>query len=154
MKLDGKKAPPFNLEGTDGTTHSLADYKGKRVILYFYPKDDTPGCTKESCGFRDNHTLIMKEGAVIFGVSRDRIESHHKFKKKYSLPFVLLSDPDLKTMKAYGAFGKKMMYGKEVEGVIRSTVVIGPDGMVEKHWAKVPKAADHPDNVLAYLQDP
>ena len=73
MKLDGKKAPPFNLEGTDGTTHSLADYKGKRVILYFYPKDDTPGCTKESCGFRDNHKLIMKEGAVIFGVSRDRI---------------------------------------------------------------------------------
>ncbi len=149
--LEGKKAPEFKLEGSDGKTHQLGDYVGKTLILYFYPKDDTPGCTKEACGFRDLNREIIKKGAVILGVSRDNKESHAKFIEKFDLPFVLLSDPDATMMTRYGAFGKKMMYGKEVEGVIRSTVVIGPDGTILKHWAKVPKAESHPEQVLAVL---
>ena len=149
--LEGKKAPEFKLEGSDGKTHQLSDYAGRTLILYFYPKDDTPGCTKEACGFRDRNREIIKKGAVILGVSRDNKESHTKFIEKFNLPFVLLSDPDAKMMTRYGAFGKKMMYGKEVEGVIRSTVVIGPDGKIIKHWAKVPKAESHPEQVLAVL---
>lgn len=148
---EGKKAPAFKLAGSDGRTHSLADYTGKRVVLYFYPKDDTPGCTKEACGFRDVHDRLSDEEVVVLGVSRDSVESHQRFIEKYNLPFVLLADPDAKVMTAYGAFGKKMMYGKEVQGVIRSTVVIGPDGRVEKHWAKVPKAEAHPEKVLESL---
>lgn len=150
-KLEGKKAPDFVCEGSDGKTHALKDYAGKTVVLYFYPKDDTPGCTKEACGFRDLNKEILKTGAVILGVSRDSVASHKKFIAKYKLPFVLLSDPDTVMMTRYGAFGKKMMYGKEVEGVIRSTVIIGPDGKVIKHWAKVPKAETHPESVLATL---
>jgi len=149
--LEGKKAPAFTLQGSDGKKHSLKDYTGKTVVLYFYPKDDTPGCTKEACGFRDLNKDILKKGAVILGVSRDDSASHDKFIAKYKLPFVLLSDPEGKMMEAYGAYGKKMMYGKEVVGVIRSTVIIGPDGKVIKHWAKVPKAESHPEHVLAAL---
>lgn len=149
--LENKKAPAFSLQGSDGKTHTLADYAGKKVVVYFYPKDDTPGCTKEACGFRDLHQDIQKKGAVILGISRDDKASHKQFIDKYTLPFVLLSDPDLRVMKAYGAYGKKMMYGKEVEGVIRSTVLIGPDGTVIKHWRKVPKAETHPEHVVAAL---
>src|SRR5678809_967909 len=121
---EGKAAPAFTLEGPGGKRVSLADYAGKDVILYFYPKDDTPGCTKEACGFRDSWKDIQKLGAVVVGVSPDTGASHEKFAAKYKLPFPLLSDPDKKTMTAYGAFGEKMMYGKKVTGVIRSTVWI------------------------------
>ena len=150
--LEGKKAPAFSLEGNDGKTHSLEDYKGKTVVLYFYPKDNTPGCTKEACGFRDLNPSFKKKNVVVFGVSKDSIESHNKFAEKFKLPFVLLSDPKLEVMKKYGAFGKKMMYGKEVQGTIRSTVVIDPKGEVIKHWTIVKKAEEHPNEVLVYLK--
>jgi peroxiredoxin Q/BCP len=151
MNLDGKKAPPFNLEGNDGKKHSLDDYKGKTVVLYFYPKDSTPGCTKEACGFRDLSPALKKKNVVVLGVSKDSIASHDKFAEKYKLPFVLLSDPNADVMKKYGAFGKKLMYGKEVQRTIRSTVVIGPKGDVLKHWPTVKKAEKHPEEVLAFF---
>jgi len=151
--LEGKKAPAFTLEGNDGKKHSLEDYRGKTVVLYFYPKDDTPGCTKEACGFRDMGSALEKSGAVVLGVSKDSIDSHNKFAQKYKLPFVLLSDPKTEVMKKYGAFGKKMMYGKPVQGTIRSTVVIGPKGDVIKHWLTVKKAETHPDEVVAFLKE-
>ena len=150
--LEGKSAPDFTLEGNDGKQHSLGDYKGKTVVLYFYPKDNTPGCTKEACGFRDLGTSLKKGGAVVLGVSKDSIDSHNKFAGNYKLPFTLLSDPKAEVMKKYGAFGKKMMYGKEVQGTIRSTVVIGPKGDVIKHWPTVKKAEEHPKEVLEFLQ--
>jgi len=150
--LEGKKAPAFSLEGSDGKKHSLEDYKGRTLVLYFYPKDDTPGCTKEACGFRDLDALLKKSNAVVLGVSKDGIESHKKFAAKYKLPFTLLSDPQAEVMKKYGAFGKKMMYGKTVEGTIRSTVVIGPKGDILKHWATVKKTEAHPGEVLAHLK--
>lgn len=152
MNLEGKKAPAFSLDGNDGKKHSLEDYQGKTVILYFYPKDNTPGCTKEACGFRDLNAPLKKSGAVVLGVSKDSIESHNKFAGNYKLPFTLLSDPKAEIMKKYGAFGKKMMYGKEVQGTIRSTVIIGPKGDVIKHWPTVRKADVHPDEVMAFLK--
>jgi len=150
--LEGKKAPAFSLEGSDDKKHSLADYAGKTVVLYFYPKDDTPGCTKEACGFRDLGVSLKKSGAVVLGVSKDSIESHKKFAAKYKLPFTLLSDPNVEVMKKYGAFGKKLMYGKPVQGTIRSTVVIGPKGDVIKHWSTVKKAEAHPEEVLSFFK--
>ena len=149
---EGKKAPAFTLEGSDGKTHKLSDYKGQSVVIFFYPKDNTPGCTKEACGFRDYQAELKKAGVAVLGVSKDSLKSHDKFVEKYDLNFPLLSDPDLDMLKAYDAFGKKMMYGKEVQGTIRSTVLIGADGKVVKHWSKVKKAADHPDEVLAFIQ--
>ena len=122
------------------------------MILYFYPKDDTPGCTKEACGFRDDWKDLQKLGAVVLGVSADDAASHQKFRTKYKLPFPLLSDPDRKVMEKYGAYGEKMLYGKKTVGVIRSTVWIGPDGKVKKHWARVASAEKHPDQVLAQLK--
>jgi peroxiredoxin Q/BCP len=151
--LEGKKAPRFELTGSDGKTHSIEEYRGKTVVLYFYPKDNTPGCTKEACGFRDLQKSFAKAGAVVLGVSKDSIASHGRFIRDLGLPFALLSDPDAAVMKAYGAWGEKTMYGKKVTGVIRSTVVIGPDGKVLEHWLPVRKAADHPAEVLAYLKD-
>jgi peroxiredoxin Q/BCP len=149
--LEGKKAPPFSLQGSDGKKHSLADYQGKTVVLYFYPKNNTPGCTKEACGFRDLNASLKRSGTVVLGVSRDSIESHGKFGALYKLPFTLLSDPNAEVMKKYGAFGKKMMYGKEVQGTIRSTVVIDPRGEVIKHWTTVKKAEEHPQAVFDFL---
>jgi thioredoxin-dependent peroxiredoxin len=151
--LERKKAPAFSLEGSDGKKHSLADYAGKTVVLYFYPRDDTPGCTKEACGFRDLGASLKKSNTVVLGVSKDSIDSHKKFAGKYKLPFTLLSDPQLEVMKKYGAFGKKLMYGKTVEGTIRSTVVIGPKGEVIKQWPTVKKAENHPQEVLAFLTE-
>src|SRR5262245_16297352 len=149
---EGKAAPAFTLPDQDGKKISLKDLAGKNVILYFYPKDDTPGCTKEACGFRDGWKELQKLGAVVLGVSADSGESHKKFISKYKLPFTLLSDTDRKVMEKYGAWGEKMMYGKKTVGVIRSTVWIGPDGKVKKHWARVPKADAHPEKVLEALK--
>jgi peroxiredoxin Q/BCP len=149
---EGKAAPAFTLTDGDGKEVSLADFRGKDVILYFYPKDDTPGCTKEACGFRDQWSKLGKLKAVVLGVSADDAASHRKFRTKYRLPFPLLSDPGRTVMKKYGAYGEKVLYGKKTVGVIRSTVWIGPDGKVKKHWARVPKAETHPDVVLAALE--
>ena len=144
----GEPAPPFTLEDGSGRRVSLADYAGRNVVLYFYPKDDTPGCTKEACGFRDAWAEIQDLGVTVLGVSPDDTASHRRFAEKYRLPFPLLSDPERKVMKAYGAFGEKTSYGRKVEGVIRSTVWIGPDGKVRKHWPRVADAAEHPHQVL------
>ena len=152
--LAGKKAPPFSLEGNEGRKHSLEDYRGKTVVLYFYPKDNTPGCTKEACGFRDLQRSLDKSGAVVLGMSKDSVDSHRKFADKFKLPFVLLSDPKTEVMKKYGAWGKKVMYGKAVEGTIRSTVVIGPNGEVVQHWPTVKQAQSHPEEVLEFLKKP
>ena len=151
MSLEGKAAPPFTLAGSDGKTHSLQEYAGKTVVIYFYPKDNTPGCTKEACGFRDMNQHLEQLGIVLLGVSKDSLKSHDKFIADFDLPFVLLSDPDMQMMKAYGAYGEKVMYGKKTEGVIRSTVVVGPDGKVVRHWPKVAKAETHPAEVLEFL---
>jgi len=150
--VEGKPAPAFKLAGPGGKQVTLADYAGKHVILYFYPKDDTPGCTKEACGFRDAWKDIQKLGAIVLGVSADSEASHAKFAAKYRLPFPLLSDPGRKVMTQYGAYGEKTMYGKKTMGVIRSTVWIGPDGNVRKHWARVANAEEHPDRVLEALR--
>ena len=152
MSLEGKQAPAFELAGSDGRMHSLTEYAGKTVVIYFYPRDNTPGCTKEACGFRDHHQTLEGLNAVVLGVSKDSLESHDKFITDFKLPFVLLSDPDAKMMTAYGAFGEKVMYGKKTTGTIRSTVVVGPNGKVVRHWTKVAKAESHPADVLAFLQ--
>ena len=149
--LENKKAPDFSLPGSDGKTHSLKDYAGKKLVVYFYPKDDTPGCTKEACGFRDDFTKLKKMGVAILGVSRDSVASHQKFINKFKLPFVLLADEDTKVMQSYGAWGEKLMYGKPVMGTIRSTVVIDEKGKVIKHWAKVSNAEEHPEDVHDYI---
>ncbi|MGH7390510.1 MAG: thioredoxin-dependent thiol peroxidase [Candidatus Rokuibacteriota bacterium] len=149
---EGRKAPNFTLRDAAGKDVSLADFKGKHVVVYFYPKDDTPGCTREACGFRDLSRELGRAGVVVLGVSPDGAASHAKFSDKYELPFTLLSDPDRKVMQAWGAYGDKMMYGKKVKGVIRSTVWIGPDGIVRKHWARVRDAARHPEEVLAAVR--
>jgi peroxiredoxin Q/BCP len=151
--LEGQKAPAFKLAGNDGKKHSLEDYRGKTIVLFFYPKDNTPGCTKEACGFRDRSPQMKKSGIVVMGVSKDSIDSHNKFAEKFELPFVLLSDPKAEVMKKYQAFGKKMMYGKTVEGTIRSTVIIGPQGDILKHWPAVKKAEEHPNEVMAFLKE-
>jgi peroxiredoxin Q/BCP len=149
---EGKVAPAFTLKNAEGNKVSLKTFRGKDVIVYFYPKDDTPGCTKEACGFRDLWKDIQQIGVVLLGVSPDDAESHRKFAQKYTLPFTLLCDPDKKMMTKYGAWGEKTLYGKTTTGVIRSTVWIGADGKVRKHWKRVAKAADHPQKVLQALK--
>jgi peroxiredoxin Q/BCP len=149
---EGKKAPQFTLKDGAGRSVSLADFSGKDVVVYFYPKDDTPGCTKEACGFRDGWRELQELGAVVLGVSPDGAIAHQKFAVKYKLPFPLLSDPDKAVMEKYGAWGEKLMYGKKVIGVIRSTVWIGKDGKVRKHWRRVAKAEAHPAEVIAALR--
>lgn len=149
---EGQAAPAFTLADQDGNKISLEDFRGQDVVVYFYPRDDTPGCTKEACGFRDLWDDIQAAGAVILGISPDGATAHQQFIDKYDLPFTLLSDPDKKVMTKYGAFGDKIMYGKKTQGVIRSTVWIGPNGKVRKHWKRVAKAADHPTKVLESLR--
>lgn len=149
---EGKPAPDFTLADTEGNQVSLSDFSGKPVVVYFYPKDDTPGCTKEACGFRDLWGEIEATGAVVLGVSPDDGASHRKFIDKYELPFTLLSDPDKQMMEAWGAWGEKNMYGKKTVGVIRSTVLVDAGGSVKKHWRRVSKAADHPAKVLEVIQ--
>ena len=153
MLQAGDAAPDFTLSGPEGRTVSLADLAGKHVILYFYPRDDTPGCTKEACGFRDAWDDLQALGAIVIGVSPDASASHARFAEKYGLPFQLLSDPDHEVMEAYQAYGEKTMYGKKVTGVIRSTVWIGPDGKVRRHWARISDAGAHPVQVLAALRE-
>jgi len=149
---EGKAAPAFTLKDAADNKVSLKDFRGKNVIVFFYPKDDTPGCTKEACGFRDLWGEIQGLDTVVLGISPDGGASHQKFAEKYSLPFTLLSDPDRQVMTRYGAFGEKTMYGKKTVGVIRSTVWVGPDGKVRRHWKRIAKAADHPAKVLEVLQ--
>ncbi|GFO54072.1 peroxiredoxin [Geomonas sp. Red276] len=152
MLQEGQKAPDFELEGSDGKKHTLKEYAGKLVVLYFYPRDNTPGCTSEAVAFRMLKPEFDQLGAVLVGVSKDSLKAHGKFIADHQLNFTLLSDPDAAVMTAYGAFGEKVMYGKKTTGIIRSTVVIAPDGTVVKHWAKVPKAAEHPDKVLEFVK--
>ena len=150
----GKKAPAFRAKDQDGKARSLGEFAGQWVVLYFYPKDDTPGCTTEACEFTDGIAKFTKMDAVVFGCSADSEERHQKFIAKYKLKVTLLSDPDHAVMEKYGAWGEKTMYGKKVTGVIRSTVLIDPKGKVAHHWAKV-QAKGHADKVrekLAELQ--
>lgn len=148
----GKKAPAFRLPDQDGKNHSLADYAGQWLVLYFYPKDDTPGCTTEACDFSNGIKKFEKLSAAVLGCSGDDAEKHKKFIAKYKLKIDLLSDPSHAVMTKYGAWGEKVMYGKKVTGVIRSTVIIDPEGKVAKHWKKV-KAAGHAEAVQAALTD-
>lgn len=149
----GDAAPPFTLRDSTGREVSLEDFAGRHVVLYFYPRDDTPGCTKEACGFRDAWEELQALGVLVLGVSADDAASHRRFAEKYRLPFPLLSDPDRSVMTAYGAYGDKLMYGKKVRGVIRSTAWIGPDGRIRRHWARVANAEQHPGKVLQAVRD-
>ncbi len=150
MLTEGMMAPDFTLEADGGGELSLADMRGKSVVLYFYPKDDTPGCTTEACNFRDDYSEITVAGAVVIGISPDSIQSHDRFKLKYSLPFHLLSDPDHQVAELYGVWGEKKMFGRTYMGVIRSTFVIDPEGKVVKAFRKV-RVKGHSEKVLAAL---
>jgi thioredoxin-dependent peroxiredoxin len=153
MLQPGDHPPPFTLSDSHGRKVSLADFAGRHVVLYFYAADDTPGCTREACGFRDAWDQLRELGVVLLGVSADDAESHRRFAAKHRLPFSLLSDPGHEVMRSYGAYGEKTLYGKKVLGVIRSTVWIGPDGRVRRHWGRVTNAAEHPAKVVAALRD-
>jgi peroxiredoxin Q/BCP len=143
----GEKAPAFKAVDQDGNIHSLTDYSGKKLVLYFYPKDDTPGCTAEACNLRDNYALLVKKGYKILGVSADDERSHKKFIEKYVLPFPLLADKDKNILKAYGAWGKKKLYGKEYDGILRTTFVISEKGIIEKIFTKV-DTKNHTEQIL------
>ena len=151
LKLkEGDPAPTFTVETSGGGKLSLADYLGKNVILYFYPKDDTPGCTKEACAFRDGYADFKKRGAVVLGVSTDPVKAHDKFVKKFDLPFTLLADVDKKIVEAYGVWGEKVFMGRKYLGVHRVTFLIGPDGVIKHIWPKV-KPEEHVAEVLAAI---
>lgn len=151
LKLaEGDVAPTFTTATDGGGTASLSDYKGKNIILYFYPKDDTPGCTKEACAFRDHFAAFKKKGAVVLGVSVDPVKAHDKFVEKYKLPFTLLADVDKKIVEAYGVWGQKTFMGRKYLGVHRVTFLIGTDGKIKKIWPKV-KPEEHAEEVLAAL---
>lgn len=143
----GTKAPNFTLPDQNGEMHSLEDYTGQKVILYFYPKDNTAGCTKQACGFAERYPQIQEKGAVVLGVSKDSVKSHKNFEEKYSLPFTLLSDPEHKVLEMYGAWGEKKNYGKVSMGTIRTTYLIDEEGTIIKAMGKV-KAADNPAQML------
>ena len=150
MLKEGSKAPAFSLMSDNGEKIKLADYKGKTVVLYFYPKDLTPGCTQQACDFRDNFADFKKHKTVIFGVSRDPAERHAKFKDKYDLNFPLLADEDGKVCEAYGVWKEKSLYGRKFMGIERTTFVIGPDGKIQKIYPRV-KVKDHVKSVLGSL---
>lgn len=151
MIEEGKLAPSFSLIDQDGKTHSVKDYLGKKIVLYFYPKDNTPGCTKEACNFRDDFNLFKKKDAVIFGVSADSVKSHKNFSEKFSLPFPLLSDESKKMIEAYGVWKEKSMYGKKYMGIERTTVIIDEKGKIKKIFPKV-KVEGHTEEVLEALK--
>jgi peroxiredoxin Q/BCP len=148
---EGQKAPDFKAETDGGETVSLADFSGKHVVLYFYPKDDTPGCTIEACNFRDNLGVLQNEGAVVLGISLDDVDSHQKFRDKFELTFPLLADPDHAVADAYGVYGQKEFRGHQYLGVDRATFLIGPDGTLEKVWPAVDPNG-HALEVLEFLK--
>ncbi len=148
----GSPAPPFSLPSDAGRSVSLEDYKGKWVVLYFYPKDNTPGCTREAIAFEQAAAKLQRKGAVVLGVSRDSLASHCNFKDKHGLRFPLLSDPTAEVHKCYGAFGDKTMYGKKITGALRTTALIGPDGRLARLFSNV-KVDGHADAVLAAIDD-
>ncbi|OGI60718.1 hypothetical protein A2641_01865 [Candidatus Nomurabacteria bacterium RIFCSPHIGHO2_01_FULL_37_25] len=150
MKL-GDMAPVFSLPDQNGKTHNLSDYKGKWVLLYFYPKDDTPGCTKEACGVRDAFPKFKKMNAVVFGVSADLVVKHKKFTEKYTLPFILLSDENKDIIKKYGVWAKKKFMGREYMGILRTSFLINPKGEIAKIYEQV-KPEKHAEEVLKDLQ--
>ena len=152
MSLEvGKAAPDFESKDQNGNSVKLSDFRGKKVVLYFYPKDMTPGCTQESCDFGESFSALKKLGAVVLGLSRDSVESHEKFKSKYRLPFSLLSDSDGKVCEKYGVWKEKSMYGKKYMGIERTTFLIGPDGKISKIYPKV-KVKGHVAEVLKDLK--
>ncbi|MSR82467.1 MAG: thioredoxin-dependent thiol peroxidase [Candidatus Latescibacteria bacterium] len=150
MTQIGKKAPAFSLANAQGQAVKLADFRGKKVVLYFYPKDDTPGCTKESCDFRDAQAPLKKAGAVVMGISPDSVESHQRFRDKFGLGFLLLADPEHLALEAYGVWKEKSMYGRKFMGVERSTFLIDEQGLLIEEWRKV-KVEGHVEEVLASL---
>ena len=146
----GTKAPSFQLPDQDGEMHTLEEYRGKKVILYFYPKDNTSGCTKQACGFWERYPQFKEKGAVVLGVSKDSVASHKKFQEKYGLPFTLLSDTDLVAIKAYDVWQEKKNYGKVYMGIVRTTYLIDEEGKIAKAFDKV-KAAENPGQMLEEL---
>ena len=146
----GTKAPDFSLPDQNGNVHTLEEYRGKKVILYFYPKDNTPGCSKQACGFGELYPQFVEKGAVVLGVSKDSVASHKRFEEKYGLPFTLLSDTELSCIQAYDVWKEKKMYGKVSMGVVRTTYLIDENGIIEKAYDKV-KAADNPAQMLGEL---
>ena len=146
----GTKAPDFTLPDQNGNMHSLSEYRGKKVILYFYPKDNTAGCTKQACGFAERYPQFMEKGAVVLGISKDSVASHKKFEEKYGLPFTILSDPELVAIQAYDVWQEKKNYGKTYMGVVRTTYLIDENGKIVKAFDKV-KAADNPEQMLGEL---
>ena len=146
----GTVAPDFTLPDQNGNTHSLADYRGKKVVLYFYPKDNTAGCTKQACGFGELYPQFTEKGAVVLGVSKDSVASHKKFEEKYGLPFTLLSDPEKTVIQAYDVWKEKKNYGKVTMGVVRTTYLIDENGVIVRAYDKV-KAADNPAQMLGEL---
>ncbi|MBU1010888.1 MAG: thioredoxin-dependent thiol peroxidase [Bacteroidetes bacterium] len=151
MLTIGTKAPDFTAKNQFGKDISLAEYAGKKVALYFYPKDDTPGCTKEACSLRDSHTEMISKGFVVLGVSPDDVASHQKFASKFDLPFSLLADPELAIVKAYGVWGMKKLYGREYEGLMRTTFIIDEKGMISEVIEKV-KTDDHAKQILKIFE--
>ncbi|HKZ89324.1 MAG TPA: thioredoxin-dependent thiol peroxidase [Thermoplasmata archaeon] len=150
MPSEGDPAPDFALPSDDGRTIALKDLRGKKVVLYFYPKDDTPGCTKEACSFRDNLARVTSKGAVVLGVSRDTLSSHGKFRDKYHLNFPLLADVDGRVTEAYGVWKEKSNYGRTYWGIERTTFLLDEKGVIARVWPKV-KVEGHTDEVLAAL---
>lgn len=147
MLAAGTKAPAFTLQDQNGETHTLEQYRGKKVVLYFYPRDNTPGCTKQACGFAELYPQFLEKGTVILGVSKDSVRSHKNFEVKYGLPFTILSDPELTCIKDYDVWKEKKNYGKISMGVVRTTYLINEDGIIEKVFDKV-KAAENPGQML------
>ena len=150
MLETGQKAPAFSLPDQNGKIHTLEEYRGKKVILYFYPKDNTPGCTKQACNFGELYPQFTQKGAVVLGVSKDSVASHKKFAEKYNLPFPILSDPETEMIQSYGVWQEKINYGKTYMGIVRSTYLIDEDGVVVKAFGKV-KAAENPAKMLEEL---
>ncbi len=146
----GMKAPEFTLNNQNGQQVSLSDFIGKKVVLYFYSKDNTSGCTKQSCGFAENYPLYEEKNAVVIGISKDSVTSHKRFADKYELPFALLSDPELEVIQAYDVWKEKNMYGKKVMGVVRTTYIINEKGIIEQAFTKV-KAAENPIKMLEII---
>ncbi len=150
MLETGTKAPEFTLPDQNGEMHSLTDYRGRKVILYFYPKDNTSGCTAQACGFAERYPQIQEKGAVVLGISKDTVKSHHGFAQKNSLPFTILADPELEVIKKYDVWQAKKMYGKDVMGVVRTTYLIDEEGTIIRAMTKV-KGKDNPQEMLEIL---